>query len=263
MSYNLIDLQIDKAVAVVRINRPPANALNGELVEELHGVVDELTANDEVRAVVFTAQGDFFIGGADIKMMKERLGKDFPAFMEGYTVHLQRAYNRIQEMPKPVIAAINGFAAGGGCELALACDFRFMATGKARIGLPEVKLGILPGGGGLQRMPRVIGKAKALELIIEGRLLTAEEALEIGLVNKIFAPDELMEKTLAYAHQLASQATMAIGVIKRCIHEGMDTHTRAGLAFDIDSQDELFRTEDGIEGITAFIQKRSPVFVGR
>lgn len=263
MDYKLLDLEVNEGVGIIRINRPPANALNVEMVKELHGVIDEVTGNEKIRSVIFTAQGSFFIGGADIKMMQEQMGTDFPAFMEGYTVHLQRAFNKIEAMPKPVIAAINGYAAGGGCELALSCDFRFMAMGKARIGLPEVKLGILPGGGGLQRMPRLIGKAKALELIIEGTLLTAQEALEAGLVNKIFPREDLMEETVEYAKRLASQATRAIGVIKQCIHEGMDTNTRAGLAFDIDSQDTLFKTEDGIEGITAFIEKRSPLFTGK
>lgn len=263
MNYKLLDLEVTDGVGIIRINRPPANALNVELVKELHLVIDEVAEVEKIRSVIFTAQGSFFVGGADIKMMQEHMGEDFPAFMEGYTVHLQRAYNKIEAMPKPVIAAINGYAAGGGCELALSCDFRFMAKEKARIGLPEVKLGILPGGGGLQRMPRLIGKAKALELIIQGNLLTAEEALEAGLVNKIFSQEDLMGESIEYAKKLATQATRSIGIMKQCIHEGMDTNTRAGLAFDIDSQDTLFTTQDGIEGITAFIEKRSPVFTGK
>ena len=263
MKYQFFDLQLINNVGVVHINRPPANALSLEMVEELHLLVDELVADDVVRAIIFTARGPFFVGGADIKMMKAHMGSGLPAFMEGYTVHLQRALNRIEEIPKPVIAAINGFAAGGGCELALACDFRFMAKGKARIGLSEIKLGILPGGGGLQRMPRLIGKAKALELIIEGRLLTAEEALEIGLVNRIFEAEDLMEGAMEYAEKLANQATKAIGIIKKCIHTGMDTAIKAGLGFDIDSQDLLFKSHDGIEGIEAFISKRPPKFIGK
>lgn len=263
MAYNFLELQEDKGVSVIKINRPPANALNVDLVEELHSVVDELTDNEKVRAVIFTGQGGFFAGGADIKVMQEKKGKDLPPFIEGFTVHLQRVYNKIEEMPKPVIAAVNGFAAGGGCELALACDFRFMATGKAKIGLPEVKLGLLPGAGGLQRMPRLIGKSKAMELIVTGALLSAEEALEIGLVHKIFKQDELMEKTFEYAERLAQQATLAIGIIKRCINKGLDTNVKAGLAFDIDSQDILFKSADAMEGIEAFVQKRAPVFRGK
>jgi enoyl-CoA hydratase len=263
LGYRFLEQQVRQGVGVVWISRPPANALDVELLEELHSVVDELAANENVRAVIFTAKGPFFAGGADIKMMQERKGKDLPPFIEGFTVHLQRVYNKIEEMPKPVIAAINGYAAGGGCELALACDFRFMAKGKARMGLPEVKLGLLPGAGGLQRMPRLIGKAKAMELIITGTLVSAEEALEIGLVHKIFEVDELMEKTFAYAENLAKEATLAIGAIKLCINRGLDTNMRTGLAFDIDSQDRLFKSQDAMEGIAAFIEKREAVYKGK
>lgn len=258
-----MDCQIEKGVGIVKINRPPANALNEELVEELHSIVDELTVDDHVRAVIFTGEGQFFVGGADIKMMQGRKGAGLPPFIEGFTVHLQRVYNKIEEMPKPVIASINGFAAGGGCELALACDFRFMAKGKVKIGLPEVKLGLLPGAGGLQRMPRLVGKAKSLELLIEGKLISAEEALEIGLVNAIFDPEDLMANAVDYAEKLAKQATLAIGIIKQCVNKGLDTNIKAGQSIDIDSQDILFKSYDGMEGIEAFVQKRAPNFRGR
>ena len=263
MGYSFLEQQVNNGVGVVWISRLPANALNVELSEELHSVVDELTTNENVRAVIFTGKGPFFAGGADIKMMEDRKGETLPSFMEAYTVHLQRLFNKIEDMSKPVIAAINGHATGGGCELALACDFRFMAKGKARMGLPEVKLGLLPGAGGLQRMPRLIGKAKAMELIITGALLSAEEALEIGLVHKIFEADELMEKTFEYAESLAKQAPLAIGAIKLCINRGLDTNMKTGLAFDIDSQDRLFKSQDAMEGIVAFIEKRKAVFKGK
>ncbi|MEW6263572.1 MAG: enoyl-CoA hydratase-related protein [Thermodesulfobacteriota bacterium] len=263
MGYEFIKHQSISSLSVVQINRPPANALNTGLVAELHSLIDQLAHDRRVRAVVFCGQGSFFAGGVDIKMMQERKGEDLPGFIEGFTVHLQRLYNKIEEMPKPVIAAINGHAAGGGCELALACDFRFMAKGKARIGLSEVKLGLLPGAGGLQRMPRIIGKAKALELTITGRLINAEEALEIGLVHKIFDEEKLLDGTIKYATELSKQATLAIGHIKNCIHKGFDTGLMAGLGNDIDAQDKLFYSHDGMEGIEAFVQKRPPVFEGR
>lgn len=263
MDFQLLKYNVKNQVAEVRFNRPPANALDTTLVDELHLALDALETDSEVRAVVFTGQGPFFIGGADIKMMQDHKGPELPAFMEAFTVHLQRVINRIEVLPKPVIAAVNGFAAGGGCELALACDFRFMATGKARIGLPEVKLGLLPGGGGLQRMPRLVGLSKAIELMVMGRLVSAEEALEIGLVNRIYAPDVLMAETLAFAEKLATQATMAIGVIKGCVNHGLDATIRDGLSFDIDAQDNLFKSRDGMEGIEAFVNKRPAVFHGR
>lgn len=263
MNYQFLEIEENKGVGIVRLNRPPANALNVELVEELHSVVDEMLLKESVRAVIFIGKERFFAGGADIKMMQEHKDKDLPAFIEGFTVHLQRVYNKIEEMPKPVIAAINGFAAGGGCELALACDFRFMAKGTARVGLPEIKLGLLPGAGGLQRLPRLVGKAKAMEMIINGLLLKAEEALEAGLVHKIFEPDALFDKTFEYAEQLAKQATLAVGTIKRCINKGLQSDIRAGLAFDIDMQDRLFKSQDAMEGIAAFIEKRTPFFKGK
>ena len=263
MTYNYFDLKEKEGVAVVTIDRPPANAISSRMIEEIFSIGERVSSADDIRAVIFTGSGDFFSGGADIKMMEEHKDKNLPAFIEGYTVHLQRAYNMIEDIPKPIIAAINGFALGGGCELALACDFRFMAKGKARIGLPEVKLGLLPGGGGLQRLPRIVGKARAIEIIVNGRLLKAEEALEIGLVHRIFEPDELADGAFDYAVTLAKQATLAIGVIKRCINFGLESNIKAGLAFDIDSQDMLFHSEDGMEGITAFIEKRKPVFKGK
>jgi enoyl-CoA hydratase len=263
VNYQFLEIEENKGVGIVRLNRPPANALNVELVEELHSVVDEMVLKESIRALMFIGKERFFAGGADIKMMQEHKNKDLPAFIEGFTVHLQRVYNKIEEMPKPVVAAINGFAAGGGCELALACDFRFMAKGTARVGLPEIKLGLLPGAGGLQRLPRLVGKAKAMEMIVNGLLLNAEEALEVGLVHKIFEPGALFNKTFEYAEQLAKQATLAVGTIKKCINKGLQSDIRAGLAFDIDMQDRLFKSEDAMEGIAAFIEKRTPFFKGK
>jgi len=260
---NYLELKEKKGVGIIRINRPPANAINCEMVDELFDMIDRIVSKDDIKAIIITGEAGFFVGGADIKMMQEHMGHNLPSFIEAYTVHLQRAFNKIEEIPKPVIAAINGHAMGGGCELTLACDFRFMAKGKAKIGLPEVKLGILPGAGGLQRLPRLIGKAKAMEMIIKGSLLSAEEALEVGLVHKVFDLSELFDQTVKYAADMAKQATLAIGMIKKCINRGLETSVVAGLAYDIECQDHLFRSKDGIEGISAFIEKRDPSFSGR
>lgn len=263
MHNNYLELKEKKGVGIIRINRPPANAINCEMVDELFDMIDRIVSKDDIKAIIITGEAGFFVGGADIKMMQEHMGHNLPSFIEAYTVHLQRAFNKIEEIPKPVIAAINGHAMGGGCELTLACDFRFMAKGKAKIGLPEVKLGILPGAGGLQRLPRLIGKAKAMEMIIKGSLLSAEEALEVGLVHKVFDLSELFDQTVKYAADMAKQATLAIGMIKKCINRGLETSVVAGLAYDIECQDHLFRSKDGIEGISAFIEKRDPSFSGR
>jgi enoyl-CoA hydratase len=263
LHYNFLEVEQRGGVGIVKINRPPANAISYEMVEDLLSFTDDASSNDTIKAITITGTNDFFVGGADIKMMQQHRDKDLPSFMEAYTVHLQRAFNKIEEIPKPVIAAINGYALGGGCELALACDFRYMAKGKAKIGLPEVKLGLLPGAGGLQRLPRLVGKGKALEMIVKGSLLNAEEAREIGLVNDIFDQNELFDKTFEFADDLSKQATLSIGMIKRCINYGLNTNLKAGMSFDIECQDKLFKTADGMEGILAFIEKRKPVFQGK
>lgn len=263
MRYHYLDLEKKEGVGIIRINRPPANAIDYKLLEELHSIVDQVSLIEEIRVLIFTSAIEFFVSGADIKMMQEHKGENLASYMEAFTVHLQRLYNKIEEMPKIVIAAINGHAAGGGCELALACDFRFMAKGKAKVGLPEVKLGLLPGAGGMQRLPRLLGKAKAMEMIIRGTLLSAEEALEIGLVSKVFNLDELLDRTFDYAKGLAGQATLAIGMIKRCINKGSDTNLMTGLSLDIECQDRLFKSLDAAEGIAAFIEKRVAHFRGK
>jgi enoyl-CoA hydratase len=258
-----MDLEENKGVGIIRINRPPANALNYELVEELHTMVDEVASKEEIRALIFTSAIEIFVSGADIKMMEDRKGETLCSFMEAFTVRLQTLFNRIEEMPKPIIAAINGHAMGGGCELALACDFRFMARGEPKIGLPEVRLGLLPGAGGIQRIARLLGKARAMDMIVNGLLLSAEEALKIGLVHRVFDPDQLLSRTIDYAKGLSSQATLAIGMIKRCINKGLDTNLMVGLSLDIECQDKLLKSQDAAEGIAAFIQKRTPTFRGK
>ena len=161
MDYKYLILECKMGIGIIKINRPPANALSYDLVEELHGMIDKVSGEEEIKLLIITGHNGMFVAGADITMMEENKNRNLPSFMEAYTVHLQRLYNKIEDLPKIVIAAINGHAAGGGCELALACDFRFMAKENARIGLPEVKLGLLPGGGGTQRLARLLGRAKS------------------------------------------------------------------------------------------------------
>jgi enoyl-CoA hydratase len=171
--------------------------------------------------------------------------------------------DKIQNLSKPVIAMINGHALGGGCELALCCDFRFMEKDRARIGLPEINLGIISAAGGTQRMCRLLGRGKATELLFEGTQIGAEEALKIGLIHKAFNREELLEKTLGYAHQLAKQAPIAIGLIKKCINEGVDVDLKRGLALEREALLMALQTEDAKEGVEAYLGKRPPVFKGR
>jgi enoyl-CoA hydratase len=260
MKYSYLTLVKEKNVGIILMNRPPANALNQDLVHELDTMLDQVAADQEIKVVVLTSALKVFMAGADIKMMLDISEAEFEKTINA----TQKLTLKIEEIPKLVIAAINGHALGGGCELVLACDFRFMARGKARIGLPEVSLGLLPGGGGTQRLARLLGKTKALELIVTGESLSADEALAIGLVNKVFEPDELKLGTLEFANMLAEKATVATGMIKKCIGKSVDLGINEGLAFEGHALlDLLFKTEDAREGLKAFIEKRKPAFKGK
>lgn len=255
MAY--LSLIEEDGVGIVSLNRPPMNALNLQFYEELNLVFDEIMKDKIIKvAVITSALKDMFVAGADTKMIKKIIeGEE----IEGY----ESPIDKPEKIPKIFIAAINGPALGGGLELALGCDFRFIADGPGRVGLPEVTLGIIPGSGGTQRLPRLIGKAKALMMMIKGEILSAQEALEIGLVDKLFPPQELLPKTLEFAKELASQASVAIGLIKRTVYEGMRLDLSEGLKLETAATQEVLKTHDAKEGITAFFQKRKPEFKGR
>jgi enoyl-CoA hydratase len=256
-TYKYFKLFFEGVVSIVKMNRPPANAFNLEFVNEFTDGIDQLTINPEVRVIIITSEIDkIFATGADIKLIFK---------MDNERVHsgLTHLLDKIQNLSKPVIAMINGHALGGGCELALCCDFRFMEKDRARIGLPEINLGIISAAGGTQRMCRLLGRGKATELLFEGTQIGAEEALKIGLIHKAFNREELLEKTLGYAHQLAKQAPIAIGLIKKCINEGVDVDLKRGLALEREALLMALQTEDAKEGVEAYLGKRPPVFKGR
>jgi enoyl-CoA hydratase len=261
------DLEIEKRQDIVFIyfNAPPANGLNMQMVQDLSDRLDELKeSNVPVSCLIITSRvTDIFIAGADIKMIKAFMeGPDLVGDMVRSNTLLQNTINKIESLPFPVLAAINGHAMGGGLELALACDFRFMATGKARIGLPEVNLGLLPGAGGTQRLSRLIGKSRAKDIIFNARFLDAEAALSCGIVDRVFAPDALFPECMKYAEGLAGRAMRSIAVVKRCINQGLDGTMAQGLAIEMDAVKELLKTMDAQEGVSAFIEKRKPVFRG-
>ena len=255
----MIAVTREDAVAVLTIDRPEAmNALDVDTLTELRDRISELRADDAVRVLVLTGAGDrAFAAGADIKYMSAlsvEKAKEWGGL--GHSVG-----QLLETAPKVSIAAVNGFALGGGCELALACDLRYAAT-TAKLGQPEVNLGIFPGWGGTQRLARVCGLGVAKDLILTGRVVDAEEALRIGLVNAVFEPGELLEKTLEVARTIASKGPLAEAAAKTAINHALQGDHAANLEAEAESFGELFSSADAKEGMTAFVDKRSPDFRG-
>jgi enoyl-CoA hydratase len=253
-----VDVARDGAVAVVTIDRQDAlNALNVETLTELRDRLRELAVDEDARVVVLTGAGEkAFVAGADIKYMS---GLDVEQ-AQGWGALGHETARLLETMPKPTIAAINGFALGGGCELALACDIRY-ASSRSKLGQPEINLGIVPGWGGTPRLAQVCGIGVAKELIFTGRNVDAEEALRIGLVNAI--ADPVLDKALATAHELAGKSRLALSLAKELCNLTLGAEHAGGLESEAAGFGELFSSEDAKEGLTAFVEKRAPNFVGR
>lgn len=246
-------------IVVVTMHRPPANALNRGLMDELRTVAVSCSGPEPPRAVILrSALEGIFMAGADLKMLDN--GWDD---MVATTRAFQEAGNAWERIPAPTIAAIAGHAAGGGCEMALCCDFRIMARGTATIGLPEVRWGLLPAGGGTQRLARLLGRAAALDLILRGRMIDADAAERCGLITEACEPEEIDGRARGLAAELATLPPLALGEIKRCILEGLEVHLAAGLALEERGIVALSRTADTREGVNSFVERRRPVFVGR
>lgn len=246
-------------VATVYLNRPPYNPLNTQLYQELSTLFDELEINPAVRSIIITGKGDrAFAAGADITEMMNLNGAEM---LEMSRVS-RLAYDKIEAINKPVIAGVNGLALGGGCELALACDFRICST-NTKFGLPEINLGIIPGGGGTQRLQRLIGQAKAKELLYFGETIDAQKAAEIGLVNKAVELEELLAETISWAEKLAQKPKVAMQMMKTSVNRGAGVDLQSALDLESACFGNAFASEDRKEGMQSFVEKRKPQFVGR
>ncbi|EFV14016.2 enoyl-CoA hydratase/isomerase family protein [Segniliparus rugosus] len=247
-------------VAVIRLDRPPMNALNAALLREISSAVDEVSADDEVRAVVVYGGEKVFAAGADIK---EMAGLS-EAEMTARAGELQSGLGSLARIPKPTVAAITGYALGGGLELALGADRRIVGD-NVKVGLPEILLGVIPGGGGTQRLPRLIGAAKAKDLIFSGRFVGAEEALRLGIVDEVVAPDEVLRAAVEWASRFQGAAAVALRAAKRAIDEGLDADLGSGLGLEEKLFAGLFGTEDRTIGMDSFIENGpgKAKFVGR
>jgi len=255
-----IKISVEDRIAVLTIDHPPVNALNTPTMQELNSALDELAADDGVKAIVITGAGQYaFVAGADINEIAALKG---PEDARAVVLMGQRILNKIENMRKPVIAAINSVCLGGGNELAMACHMR-VATDRARFGQPEINLGIIPGFGGTQRLPRLVGKAKALEMLLTGDMITAQEAHRIGLVNKVVPEGEVVKAAKDLAKKVLTKGQVAVGKIMEVVDRGLQTSLEKGLLLEADGFAAITATEDMREGVAAFLQKRQPKFQDR
>ncbi len=257
MPFANLRLEKRPPLAQVTLDRPKVlNALNAEMLDELAAAFDELAADDSVRVILLAGAGDrAFVAGADIGELAALAPEQAQAFAQ----RGQAVFRRIETLGKPVIACVRGFALGGGCELAMACAMRIAAE-DAKLGQPEVKLGILPGYGGTQRLPRLVGRAAALKLLLTGAIVDAREALRIGLVDEVVPAEQLMARAEALAMEIAANAPLALGEVLRAVDEGQNESIDAGLAIEAEAFGRLAATADKAEGTRAFLEKRRPVW---
>ena len=259
MEFENVILEKNGAIAVLTVNRPKAlNALNAETLNDISAALDEIGKDESIKAVIVTGAGKAFVAGADIAQMRDfdaREGRSFGQL--GNAV-----FRKMELMSQPFIAAVNGFALGGGCELALACDIR-LASENAKFGQPEVTLGITAGFGGTQRLPRVVGSGMASELLFTGGLIDAQEAYRIGLVNHVYSADSLMDEAVKLANKILESAPVAVALSKSAVQRGLNVDLDSGQAYESNVFGLTFSTEDQKEGMTAFLEKRKPTYKGR
>jgi len=255
--YQNVKLSVEERIATITIDHPPANAFDTQTVMDLEGAFDEATNDPEVKAIVITGAGQFaFVAGADVNEIN---ALKTPAQAKEVVLKGQALFNKIEASRKPVIAAINAVCLGGGNELAMACHMR-IASANARFGQPEINLGIIPGWGGTQRLPRIVGKGKALELLLTGDMINAQEAYRIGLVNQVAPAGQVLKAAQGLAKKIASRSAIAIGAILDAVETGLKGSLSDGLLYEADQFAGLLESEDMHEGVSAFLQKRQPQF---
>jgi enoyl-CoA hydratase/carnithine racemase len=261
----LVRYEAKDGVALVTLDDPPANTYTYEMMQELDRAILRARMDDAVNVIVITGRGEkFFCAGANIRMLTEMT----PSFKYFFCLHANETLSRLEQTPKLVIAAMNGHCVGGGLEVALAADIRVARKGAGKMGLPEVSLGVLPGTGGTQRLVRVVGKSRAIELMAAGELFDFERGAELGLVNHVFETEtaaDFLEQVLIYARRFTApdKAALAVGRIKRSVQSGAEIPFEYGLALERELQQQLFQSEDAREGLSAYVEKRKPVFKGK
>lgn len=258
----LVDYRVENGIAIMELNNPPANSYNHEVMTELDGCIMKARFDESVHVLIITGKGEkFFSGGADISMLES----GSPNYLYNFALHGNETLMRLENTPKLVIAAINGHAMGGGCEISMACDMRIAKAGKGKIGLPEINLGVMPGMGGTQRLARLLGRAKALEFCTSGAALSMDAAKEIGLVGMVFEEEGYWDKVMEYADQFVppKKASMSVGMIKRAIQTGADISLADGLALEREVLQRAFASDDSKEGLKAFLEKRTANFTGK
>jgi len=254
MAYNNLKIGRQQRTAIITINRPEAlNALNSETFDELSDALEKLDGDESVSTVIITGEGKAFVAGADIAELKSMNAFGARAF----SLKGQQVFDQIESLSKPVIAAVNGFCLGGGCELAMACDIR-VASEKAKFGQPEVNLGTTPGFAGTQRLPRLVGEGRAKELLMTGDIIDARTAQQIGLANTVVAPEELMDTVMELAGKIEAKGPVAISMVKSVVHKGLQVDLASGSAMENDAFGLCFASGQAPEGMAAFLEKRKP-----
>jgi enoyl-CoA hydratase/carnithine racemase len=259
---SLVDYRVDNGLAILELNDPPANTYTHEMMRQLDAAILDARMDDSVHVIVLRGKGEkFFSAGANIKMLTEVT----PRFKYFFCLHANETLNRLEQTPKLTIAALNGHTVGGGLEIAMACDIRLAALDAGKIGLPEVSLGVLPGTGGTQRLARLVGKSRALEMMIKGETFSFDKAKELGMVNEVYPKDSFWEQVMLYARQFCppNKASKAVGLIKRSVQSGAEVPFESGLAIERELQQQLFQSDDAKEGLKAYVEKRMAEFTGR